>query len=346
VLGLILAFGFNVVRTLILTWQAASHGVAALEKWHDPAGLTIFLASFACLWAVAGWLRIRGNPKRRTTNHAPGNMDPASRVPHPASEAGRGSTVEVQSSRLDSFSEPSPAVRGLRSVVSSPRTFLFALGFWSLLCILATEVWYRSHDKHDSGFFHWSFTFPTNNPDYREIELSETVRSKIGHDSGGGASWTGGDGTQWSVYFFRWNPASIQSVLRARIHRPERCLPAAGLRRVADSGVANFEAAGLQLPFRQYTYEAEGRTLHVFFCQWEDGSERQAAMATSNQEGRLDSVLVGRRKLGQQTLEVILTGPATLEEAARKLRDQLPALIRAEAPAQGARADGPVTADP
>ena len=45
---------------------------------------------------------------------------------------------------------------------------------------------------------------------------------------------------------------------------------------------------------------------------------------------RLRSVLVGRRKLGQQTLELIMTGSETLNQAAQALRTELPALIKME----------------
>jgi hypothetical protein len=52
---------------------------------------------------------------------------------------------------------------------------------------------------------------------------------------------------------------------------------------------------------------------------------------------RLRSVLVGRRKLGQQTLEVIVSGSETLKEAAQALRTEIPALIKMEdAPASSA----------
>ena len=60
--GTVLAFFLNVMRTLFLTWHASDNGVEALKKWHDPAGLTVFLASFGLLWAVAWWLRNRSNP--------------------------------------------------------------------------------------------------------------------------------------------------------------------------------------------------------------------------------------------------------------------------------------------
>ncbi len=60
--GVVIAFSLNVVRTVTLTWHTSSAGIAALEEWHDPAGLMIFVVSFLCLWAVAVWLRAKSAP--------------------------------------------------------------------------------------------------------------------------------------------------------------------------------------------------------------------------------------------------------------------------------------------
>src|SRR5262245_37394951 len=59
--GTVLAFFLNVMRTLFLTWHASDNGVEALKKWHDRAGLTVFLISFGLLWAIAWSLRSRSN---------------------------------------------------------------------------------------------------------------------------------------------------------------------------------------------------------------------------------------------------------------------------------------------
>jgi exosortase len=289
--GVVAAFGFNVLRTLILTWQASSSGMAALEKWHDPAGVTIFAASFLCLWAMAVWLRK--------------NKD------HSIFDLARRSAV-------------------LHAQCSMPRGYLVTVGCWALCVAGANELWYQAHESKNLGGFHWSVSFPTNAPAYKEIELTSTERGDLGNDAGGAGEWTDDAGLHWTAYFFRWNPTSIESVLRARIHRPERCLPASGLRLVADGGLVNVEAGNLQLPFRQYSYESEGQALQVFFCQWEDGDEKQGGMWESKMADRLRSVLVGRRKLGQQTLELIVMGSRTLNQAAQALRKEIPALIKLE----------------
>jgi exosortase len=289
--GVVAAFCFNVLRTFILTWQASSFGLTALEKWHDPAGIMIFLACFACLWAMAAWLR---------TAKDHGLFDFDSR----------------------------PAM--LHAPCSVPRCYLATVGCWAICVASVNELWYQSHEIKNPGEFHWSVSFPTNAPGYKEIEITPTERGDLGYDTGGAAEWTDDEGLHWTAYFLRWNPTSIESVLRARIHRPERCLPAAGLRQVADGGLEYFQAGSLQLPFRQYSYESEGRMLQVFFCQWEDGDEKQGGMWESKLADRIRSVLVGRRKLGQQTLEVVVSRSETLSEAAQALRKDIPALITME----------------
>lgn len=298
--GVVAAFCFNVLRTFILTWQAASFGLAALKKWHDPAGLTIFVACFGCLCAMAVWLR-----------------------------TAKESQIGDLGSQSATFHAP----------YSMPKAYLISVGCWALCVVGINESWYQAHESKNSGEFHWSFSFPTNAPAYKQIDLAPTVRNEIGNDSGGAGEWTDEAGRQWRAYFFRWNPASIESVLRARVHRPERCLPAAGLRQIADGGMGYYQAGNLQLPFRQYTYESDGGAMQVFFCQWEDGDEKQGGMWNSKLADRIRSVLVGRRKLGQQTLEVIVSGSKTIEEAGQALRGELPALIQIEKTSPK-RADG------
>jgi exosortase len=289
--GLVAAFCFNVLRTLILTWQASFSGIAALEKWHDPAGIMIFLACFGCLWAMAAWLR---------TAKEQGVFDLGSRAAM------------------------------LNATCSMPRGYLAAVGCWAVCVAGVNELWYQAHESKNPGEFHWSVSFPTNAPAYADIELTPSERRNLGNDTGGAGEWTDEAGLHWTAYFLRWNPTSIESVLFARIHRPERCLPAAGLRQVADGGLKYFQAGSLQIPFRQYSYEAEGRMLQVFFCQWEDGNEKQGGMWDSKLADRVRSVLVGRRKLGQQTLEVIISGPEAMHEAAQALQKEMPALIKME----------------
>jgi exosortase len=51
--GTIAAFALNLGRTFFLGWRAAKDGIESIQSWHDPAGYTIFLISFAALWLIA-----------------------------------------------------------------------------------------------------------------------------------------------------------------------------------------------------------------------------------------------------------------------------------------------------
>ena len=50
--GFALAFTFNVSRTLLVVNAAATKGVAAISRWHDPAGLSIMAACLLSLWLL------------------------------------------------------------------------------------------------------------------------------------------------------------------------------------------------------------------------------------------------------------------------------------------------------
>ena len=152
----------------------------------------------------------------------------------------------------------------------------------------------------------------------------------LAFDEGASGKWAQ-DGVEWSAHFFRWKPSSVQSVIHSRLHRPEICLPASGLRQLGDSELVTFDVAPLKIPFRKYTFGAEGRSMYVFFCQWEDGAEQQTGMQASKQADRLQSVLSGRRMVGQQTLEIILGGCDSLDKAEQAVRSRLPDLIKLDA---------------
>jgi len=62
----------------------------------------------------------------------------------------------------------------------------------------------------------------------------------------------------------------------------------------------------------------------------EDGNLKQAGLMDSNQTDRLRSVLVGRRRVGNQSLELMILGYASLDEADRAFAQRLPGVIHLE----------------
>jgi hypothetical protein len=118
--------------------------------------------------------------------------------------------------------------------------------------------------------------------------------------------------------------------MSARGHRPEYCLTGSGHKLVADLGTLFFRVHGFDLPFRAYVFDTVGQPMQVFFCLWEDGAERQMGFGQSKYLDRLRAVLAGRRRVGQQTMEIICTGYVGMEEAERAVRARLPELITSD----------------
>ena len=214
-------------------------------------------------------------------------------------------------------------------------TFYFPLFIfvWSLLCIATTELWYRAHDAKTPDFIHWSVNLPDTNPTFQKVELPPRTLQLLKYDLGNAAQWQEDGGVEWSVYFFRWQGKSMQSIMNARYHRPEICLPAGGLQQVTAPQTDYLEIGSLRLPFQKSTFSAQGRDLYVFYCLWQDGDEKRKGMRARGPADRLLEPLEGSRRFGQQTIEIIVSGYSSLAEAERAVRQRLPELIQIEAPA-------------
>jgi exosortase len=67
VAGAAIAFICNIGRTFLLCEVAANSGIAAIHRWHDPAGFTILVICLFALWGMSMWLKpaVAGNFVRR-----------------------------------------------------------------------------------------------------------------------------------------------------------------------------------------------------------------------------------------------------------------------------------------
>ena len=70
VAGLVAALITNVGRTFFLSWTASRDGLAAVGKWHDPAGFFILSVCFAVVWLTAFFLA-RNEPHPGTARETP-----------------------------------------------------------------------------------------------------------------------------------------------------------------------------------------------------------------------------------------------------------------------------------
>jgi exosortase len=193
----------------------------------------------------------------------------------------------------------------------------------------ATEIWYRSHEAHLIANARWTLAWPDRSPEFKKGKVPERSLSILRCSNSQSASWQDQDGNQWSAFFLRWDPGRNSAQL-AKGHRPDICLPAAGVRLVDDLGQVGLQANGIEMLFRHETFEDEGGLLHVFYSLWSDyrAPNEKPMLENGTRGSRWQAVLAGKRNLGQQVLEIAVHGPDSGDEAISLLKKQLPSLIR------------------
>lgn len=306
-LALVLAFAFNVGRTLVLTGVASAKGVAAVSSWHDPASVTILVACFLCVWLLA-WL-LKGNAEMLKTGMLKAEIGAAS-------PTASGPVVH------------GPVVRG--PVVS------LSLLAWFLVVEAGTELWYRSHESSMVANAEWSVSPLAPSANYSEVNIPPEILGQFRSDEDKHARWVDDRGNFWELYYFRWFPAhSLQkrvAIQMAKTHGPEKCLPAVGMSLKSDLGIITVPIGGIELAMQHYMFSTEGRLLHVFYGIYEDPTG-SAKLANRRKDfgGRVAAALAGSRNYGQRFLEIAVTGYDRPEAAKAALVQELGKLIRVEA---------------
>lgn len=301
-IGFSAAFLFNVCRTTILTWIAAKDGVAAIETYHDQAGLTITIACTLVLWATAWLLQCR-----QQNNKIPPSADPTL-------------------SSLQSL--PSSA---LLSSASLPlRRFLPTLLCWLVLVEAGVELWYRAHETRPRNQANWTLQWPPQATDLKEIPIPETTREMLKYDEGHAGTWSTAE-VNWMLYYFCWKPGRL-ALASARSHSPDVCLPSAGkqLEHVADERSA-IVVHSIPFPFTRYQFFESGKTFHVFHCIWEEHAPGQYfsyEQQLPELERRFKAVMKGQRNLGQRSIEIIVSGIEDGKQAEIAATEQLEQLIK------------------
>jgi exosortase len=306
--GLVVALAANVFRSSLLVWIAAQYGSAAMERYHDFAGVAVLLIVFAgLLWLNARLARGNVRP------HAPPAGGPASS----ASSASSATAV--------------PA--GPRAAAARPRGMAFAVGAAAWLCCVegGTAAWYGSREFHQAPLSRWTVALPVTAPGYQNVKIDERSTRLLRYDKGESARWKipGPPPADCTLFFFRWEPGRT-SATRAAMHQPHICLTASGLTQTGDWGIEPVRTArGVTLPVRRYEFLFNGRRIYVFYVAWQDrAASAPIADHPSGRWSRLEPVFERRRNLGQQTLEWIVSGAANLSEASAEFQKQADAMIR------------------
>ncbi len=194
-----------------------------------------------------------------------------------------------------------------------PLRFAVALTLWLLGVLGVTEAWYYDGGKPPES--QWTMASP---PDAKSVEVDAAVVAQLQCDRITSATWREMNGAQWMFHFIEWNPGPLRSRVLARVHRPEVCLSAIGMKLLEDRGSVSAKVAGLTLPFRAYTFEQNGRLVFVYFGLWQNrtirGRER-GQLSESEHVAGLQAVIWRERNLGQQVAELAVTGYSNVTQA-------------------------------
>ena len=314
--GIAVAIGLfaNFLRALFLVSIAARENLAAIGRWHDLAGCAIVALVLAGTMIVAAKLR---------------GLKPS---------GGPGSVPSSES--MDDTEVVPPPITSHRSV-----SLFFLFLFWLVAIEIGVELWYRSHERSMSPTPQWTIRWPQDLTGFRDVPLDEGVRATLRFDQGREATWTAKDtpdSSPWRcfLFFFRWNPGG-SSVVRARAHRPDICLPAAGWQQRSDANQMYFVNDQLSLPFRRVNFiQPNGElTAHTFFCLQEDRRTNEARPDLELPAGiqpewsfpaRWRAVRDGVRNTGQQVMEFVIVSPdrVSAETINAEFAVMLPKLIQ------------------
>ncbi len=295
--GIAIAMLANVFRSSFLVWIAARNGLAALERFHDATGLTVLFVVFGALLGLNSILgRRRASP-----------------------------TVEPGTNSANA-----PAVM-------VPRWIVLAAVVWLGAVEIANAWWYSSPGTQALvALPRWTVVPPSDAPGFQALPIDERTAGMLRYDHGTSVRWVRqpeqGAQDDCTLFFFRWDPGHASS-LQADMHQPHICLTASGLRQTADWGVRSVALPdGITLPVRRYEFDFHGRTLYVFFVVWQDGVSGRPGETDEpgSRQARLRAVLERRPIVGRQTLEFLVTGPTSPEEADALFTRELVTLVHRE----------------
>jgi exosortase/archaeosortase family protein len=210
--------------------------------------------------------------------------------------------------------ERAPAPRATATGLGLPLPVALsgALLIWLCLGEISVEAWYRAHQPEWQGWS-WTVSWPRRSEGFHFIDIPRRSLRLLMCDESQAAAWKEPDGAGWSLYWLRWNPGNPQAEA-AKVHRPDVCLNAAGAIMENDTGTL---AGPAGIPFHSYTFLLGDKTLHVFFCLYEEGAGGGAPAANPHFEGTgmLERALKGRRHIGEQSLELALSGYPSVQSA-------------------------------
>jgi exosortase len=210
-----------------------------------------------------------------------------------------------------------------------PGLVLGSLLALTLAAEASTQIWYRAQESQNARLQPWTVAWPSEAPSWKSVPIAQSAQELLRYNEGGGGAWTGEDGHDWNMFFFRWLPGRTAGLF-IRNHRPDICLPASGMKQRGAMVNKILTVNDVALPMRSYVFDNNGRSLHVFYCYWDGTPPEPGTIDHENWTplGRLDAVRKRKRDVGTQMLEIVAWGYDNDEKAEQAALEQLRQIVR------------------
>ncbi|MFN2475074.1 MAG: exosortase/archaeosortase family protein [Chthoniobacterales bacterium] len=222
----------------------------------------------------------------------------------------------------------SSASSEVRSPFRIPALLLALIIICTVAAEAGTQAWYGVHEARAARLDPWSVTWPKQAKNWKDVPVADQAQELLRYNEGGGGAWSGADGKQWVMYFFKWLPGRTAGLF-IKNHRPDICLPASGMKLRGGVHQKVISVNGVGLPIRSYVFEKGSTLLHVYYCYWDGSAPEVKAQDQENwtASGRLDAVWRGKRDVGTQMLELVVVGYDSEEQAEIAVREQLAQIV-------------------
>jgi hypothetical protein len=206
-----------------------------------------------------------------------------------------------------------------------------SLALWLGAAVLGTEAWYYRPTQTPTES--WTLSMPAG---ATAEKLPKETLDLLGCDRTQSVTWRDASGARWQLYFLEWFPRRSRTAVLAQVHRPEVCMPSAGLTEVGPRRTVDVKAAGFDLSFQSLHFRnPSGLDAYVFYCPWEivPGTRgRNAEFSDATRAASLRRVWRREGVTGQQVAELVVTGMPSREAAEAALGEQIERMAQPTVP--------------
>lgn len=213
---------------------------------------------------------------------------------------------------------------------------------WFALAEVTTEAWYRYKESQVPETQPWNIQFPDPaDPmaaaekgffNFESREMGEQEQEILRFRDGIGYNWKDEQENSWTAFFLGWDldPRLNNNDIH---HNPTICLPAAGLTLEETLPDTTVETPAGEFVFRSWEFSAGSMPVFVFTAvrrAYEQQIEEYVsdnASALGKRGAMIQRVFDGNRTNPLQTLQLVVTGPETVEEAREYLKVLLQELV-------------------